>query len=355
MSPPAAGISGILSIDLSALRRNYRAMAALTEGARVAGVVKANGYGLGATIVSRALYGEGCRWFFVAHLDEALDLRPELPADAVLFVLNGLQPGQDADAAGNGIVPVINSAGQLARWAQAAAAMGCPLPAALQIDTGMSRLGLSLDELDGIELPPMIDIKLVMSHLASADEADNGQSEAQLAAFERLTARFAGVPASIANSAGALRHPSFHKTCIRAGIALYGAAPSEPVVRLDVAVIQTRTVPAGTAIGYGGSFIASGPMRLATLAAGYADGLPRALSNCGAAFFGGVKLPIVGRVSMDSVMIDIGGLASSALREGDFVQLIGPDQSLEDLAMAAGTIPYEILTRLGSRYHRVLL
>lgn len=351
--PP--GISGVLSINLSALRRNYRAMAALAPGATIAGVVKANGYGLGAEAVALALSREGCRQFFVAHLDEAIALKTCLPPDATIFVLNGLQPGSEGAAAAGGIVPVINSVGQLARWAQVATASGRILPAALQIDTGMARLGLAPDDLDGLELPPQVDIGLVLSHLASADEPGNGQSEAQLAVFERVTARFAGIPVSLANSAGALRHARFHKTVIRAGIALYGMAPSERVVGLDIAVIQTRAVPAGTAIGYGGSFVAPQAMRLATLAAGYADGLPRALSNCGAVFFEGERLPIVGRVSMDSVMVDIGRLGPGALVEGSLVQLIGPDQSLEAVALAANTIPYEILTRLGSRYHRVLL
>ncbi|WKL58663.1 alanine racemase [Asticcacaulis sp. ZE23SCel15] len=295
----------------------------------------------------------------LAH--EAFDLRPHLPADARLYVLNGLPPGAEGPCAEQDIIPVLNDTDQVARWADQAQTLNRTLPCALQIDTGMSRLGLSPEELNAfVAKPPSgLDIRLLMSHLACADEPDNPANGYQLKAMQRAAERFPTVPVSFANSGGIFLGGPFQYNLIRPGIALYGGAPNtsppnpmKPVVRLDIAVIQTRTVPKDTHIGYGGTFVAEREMRLATLSAGYADGLPRALSNRGAAWFDGVRLPIVGRVSMDSIIVDISALEPDALQAGSFVELIGPHQSIDDLARDAGTISYEILTQLGSRYFR---
>ncbi|OYW75128.1 MAG: alanine racemase [Asticcacaulis sp. 32-58-5] len=311
--------------------------------------------------VTTALHAAGCRDFFVALTHEAFELRPHLPADARLYILNGLPPGAEATCAAQDIIPVLNSAGHIARWAEQARAEGRALPCALQVDTGMSRLGLSPDELDAFVAnpPPGLDIRLIMSHLACADEPDNPANGYQLKAMQRAVGRFPQVPVSFANSGGIFLNAAYHHDLIRPGIALYGGAPHEgqsnpmtPVVRLDIAVTQTRTVPAGAHIGYGGTFVAEREMRLATLSAGYADGLPRSLSNRGAAWFNGVRLPIVGRVSMDSIIVDISDLPPNTLTPGSFVELIGPHQSIDDLARDAGTIAYEILTQLGPRYFR---
>ncbi|CUW99370.1 Alanine racemase, catabolic [Agrobacterium fabacearum S56] len=359
----AGGASGHLTIDLGALRDNYLALAAMAPTSQTAAVVKADAYGLGADIVSQVLFEAGCRNFFVAHIDEALALRLRLSAEARIFVLNGLQPGNETSCAAMAVTPVLNSLEQIAQWAAHAKNLGKTLPAAVQIDTGMCRLGLSPEELEVLASRPQlldgIDIALVMSHLACADEPDHLSNAAQLSVMRKAAVAFPDVSVCFSNSGGIFLGNDYHNSLLRPGIALYGGAPSvtrpnpmKPVVRLDVAVIQTRDVPAGSLVGYGGSFEAAGPTRLATIAAGYADGLPRSLSNRGAAWYNGVRLPIAGRVSMDSIILDISALPLGTLTQGSFVQMIGPDQTLEDIAEDAGTIAYEILTGLGRRYRR---
>ncbi|MGV2111458.1 alanine racemase [Agrobacterium salinitolerans] len=359
----AGGASGQLTIDLGALRDNYLSLAALAPASQTAAVVKADAYGLGADIVSQTLFEAGCRNFFVAHIDEALALRIRLSAEAQIFVLNGLQPGNETSCAAMAITPVLNSLEQIAQWSGHARKLGKTLTAAVQIDTGMCRLGLSPGELEILSAEPQlldgIEIAFVMSHLACADEPDHASNAAQLAVMRKAATAFPETPVCFSNSGGIFLGIDYHNALLRPGIALYGGAPSaanpnpmKPVVRLDLAVIQTRTVPAGSLVGYGGSFTASGPTRLATIAAGYADGLPRSLSNRGAAWYNGVRLPIAGRVSMDSIILDISALPEGALTQGSLVQMIGPDQTLEDIAEDAGTIAYEILTGLGRRYRR---
>ncbi|MFC0216949.1 alanine racemase [Pseudochelatococcus lubricantis] len=354
---------GVLTIDLDALARNYRALRARLEGGATGAVVKADAYGLGAQRVAPVLYDAGCRDFFVAHLGEALKLRPVLGHDARLFVLNGLLPGAEGLCADAGIVPVLNSLEQAANWAATARERGRELPAVLQFDTGMSRLGLSGGEVQALAADPAllagVRLAYLMSHLACADEPGNLQNADQLAVLHRCAALFPDVPLCFANSGGIFLGAGYHGALARPGIALYGGVPApgadnplSPVVRLDVRVIQTRTVPAGARVGYGGTHITAGETRLATIAAGYADGIFRHLSNRGAVYFGGVRLPIAGRVSMDSITVDISALPPGTLRLGSLVEVIGPHQTLEDIAGAAGTISYEILTSLGRRYHR---
>lgn len=357
------GASGYLTIDLGALRRNYAKLSSTLAPSRAAAVVKADAYGLGASEVSRALYAQGCRHFFVAHFIEAVRLRPHLPKDVQVFVLNGLQPGNEIACAEGGLIPVINSLEQLRRWAAAAKTVKSTLPAVLQFDTGMSRLGIPLEERTELAASLRehgnVEILFIMSHLASADELDGEQNNEQLAEMTRIADEFAGFDVCFANSGGIFLGDAFHGVLARPGIALYGGAPTsgvenpmEPVVRLDVAVIQTRTVPAGARIGYGGAHVATKETRLATIAAGYADGLPRSLSDRGAVYYGDVRLPIVGRVSMDSIIVDISALPEGTLKLGSLVEVLGPHQTLEDVARDAGTISYEILTGLGTRYHR---
>ena len=359
----AGGASGHLTIDLGALRDNYLTLAGMAPASQTAAVVKADAYGLGADVVSQTLFEAGCRNFFVAHIDEALALRLRLSAEARIFVLNGLQPGNETSCAAMAITPVLNSLEQIAQWSAHARELGKTLTAAVQIDTGMCRLGLSPEELEILSAQPQlldgIEIAFVMSHLACADEPDHVSNAAQLAVMRKAATAFPETPVCFSNSGGIFLGNDYHNALLRPGIALYGGAPSaagpnpmKPVVRLDVAVIQTRTVPAGSLVGYGGSFTASVPTRLATIAAGYADGLPRSLSNRGAAWYNGVRLPIAGRISMDSIILDISALPEGALTQGSLVQMIGPDQTLEDIANDAGTIAYEILTGLGRRYRR---
>ena len=358
----AAGAGGYLTINLNALTENYRQLSARAENAVTGAVVKADAYGLGVIPVSSALYAAGCRHFFVAHAREAFDLRPRLAADAALYVLNGLTEGCEIACADQDIIPVLNSPHQIARWAELAKARGMRLPAIVQFDTGMARLGLSPDETSALIATPEIlatlDVKFVMSHLACADTPENTANTAQMAHMREVNALFPGVPITFANSGGIFMGDGFLQALTRPGIALYGGAPNNtaanpmrPVVSLHVAVIQTRTVPAGTKIGYGGTYTAEREMKLATIGAGYADGLPRSLSNRGAAWFGDIRLSIVGRISMDSLMLDITALPHD-LPAGSFVELIGPHQSIDAIATDAGTISYEILTALGRRFYR---
>lgn len=354
---------GDLTIDLKALCRNYDKLSSIVAPARTAAVVKADAYGLGANEVSKALYGRGCRHFFVAHFIEALRLRPQLPRDASIFVLNGLLPNNEIACAESGIIPVINSLDQLRQWSGTARSLRRKLPAVLQFDTGMSRLGIPTEDRSAVaaylETCSDIDILFIMSHLASADDGNSDQNTDQLAQMRRVAEEFPGYYISFANSGGIFLGGDFHGVLARPGIALYGGAPTggvtnpmEPVVRLDVAVVQTRTVPGGARVGYGGVHVTRAQTRLATISAGYADGLPRSLSARGAVYFGGVRLPIVGRVSMDSTTIDISALPEDALSFGSLVEVLGDHQTLEDLARDAGLISYEILTSLGHRFHR---
>lgn len=359
-APAAGSAGGVLTVDLGAIARNYRALVAQAGGAAVAGVVKADAYGLGMTRVAPVLLEAGCRTFFVAHLSEALALRPILSDGIEIFVLNGLLPGDERLCAETGIRPVLNSLDQAEAWSALGIGLGRPLPAAIQVDSGMSRLGLAPAEVEALVAAPErlrgVDTVLVMSHLACGDEPEHPANAAQLAAFRALSDRLPRARRSLANSAGLFLGDAFRFDLARPGIALYGGAPTggrpnpmAPVVRLDARVIQLREVPAGAGIGYGFTAVAERPMRLATLSVGYADGWLRSASNRGAVFHAGHRLPIVGRVSMDSIIVDAG---NAPIRAGDLVELIGPQASLDAAAATAGTISYEILTSLGSRYER---
>lgn len=357
------GWPGYLTIDLSALRRNYRRIANTVTPVRAAAVVKADAYGLGALHVTKALLEEGCRDFFVAQYCEAVELVEVLRQDTNLYVLNGLQPGSESDCAARGIIPVLNSLEQVARWGSVAALSKQRLPAVLQFDTGMSRLGMSVEEAEALaadsRLLANLDIRYVMSHLACADEAEHAQNDAQAKVMARIADIFPGVPVSFGNSGGSFLGEQFRGDLVRPGIALYGGQPTdilphpmEPVVRIEGAVIQTRLIPAGVSVGYSATYRADSERRLATVSLGYADGILRALSSRGAFVYDGVRLPIIGRVSMDSSIIDITDLPEGTLRLGAKVEFVGPNQSLEDVAEQAGTISWEVLTSIGHRYHR---
>ncbi|CDX25353.1 Alanine racemase, catabolic [Mesorhizobium sp. ORS 3324] len=357
VSEAAAG--AILTIDLGAIRENYRRLKARLAGVRCAGVLKADGYGLGAAQVASALIKEGCDIFFVALLGEGIALRRALGAGPDIFVLNGLPPGSESEAVAAGLHPVVNSAAQLKAWHESARAAGRKLPAAIQVDSGMSRLGMPPAEVEALTKDAFdgVDIRLVMSHLACADEPANPANEAQRLAFERLRGMLPKAPASLANSSGIFLGSSYHYDLARPGAALYGINPTPgetnpmlPVVRLQAKVAQTRSVEEGAGIGYGHTYRARGPLRLATISLGYADGWHRRAAS--AAWFEGVRLPFVGRVSMDSIILDISALPAGRLGEGNLVELIGPSQTVDDAAGHAGTIGYEILTSLGARFHR---
>jgi alanine racemase len=353
----AAATGAVLTIDLGAIAANWRALAARVSPAQCASVVKADAYGLGADRVVPALLAAGCRHFFVAHLDEARALLPVLAAEsggdgARLYVLHGPMPGTAGAFARAGIVPVLNSAAQIAEWR----ALTDRPPAVIQIDTGMSRLGLPPEDVPSGD--PGFPLAFAMSHLACADAPDHPANAAQLAAFARL--RPAGTKASLAASSGIFLGRDYHFDIVRPGAALYGVAPvpgtanpMRPVVRLQARVIQTRTIPPGSAVGYGHTWRAAGTARIATVAVGYADGFLRSASGRGQAWLGGLALPFVGRVSMDSITLDATAAPAGALAPGGTVDLIGPHWTVDDAAAAAGTIGYEVLTALGRRYERI--
>ncbi|WP_337187496.1 alanine racemase [Phenylobacterium sp.] len=347
-----------MTIDLAAVGANYRTIRAHAAPARVAAVVKADAYGLGVGPVAKALVRAGCRDFFVADLTEASDLRGRLGGDCDIYVLNGLWAGSEAAAAAAGLTPVLNSLAQLDRWAGLGRAVGRALPAVLQLDTGMSRLGLEPVDVAALVRSPGrldgLDMRYLMSHMACADVGDDAVNARQRAQFESLAAQLPPWPRSLANSAAALTDQLARGDLVRSGLAIYGAVPGpglRPVVGLSARVIQVRTVTPGTGVGYGLTYQARRTEHIATVGVGYADGWPRALSNRGAAYLGEVRLPIVGQVSMDSMMIDATELGDR-LQAGDAVELIGPNQTLAQAAALADTIPYELLTRLGRRYAR---
>jgi alanine racemase len=361
-SMPCEASGGVLSIDLSALEHNYRHLSVLVGSSRCAGVVKADAYGLGAEIVAKVLLKAGCRTFFVAQLNEATAIRASLPDNVDLCVLNGVAPGTESLCAAAGITPVCNSLDQLVAWSRTAREMNMRLATIIQIDSGMSRLGMSPAEVERLSASPELlvplDLQLVMSHLACGDDPDHPANAAQRAAFDRLRAKLPPAPASLANSAGIFLGHAFHYDLCRPGAAVYGldvgprAHGIRPVVAVKARVAQIRDIQAGAHVGYGYSFAAERPMRLATLMVGYADGWSRQFSGKGQAWCDDVALPIVGRVSMDSCSIDISALPEGRLKPGDFVELLGAHQTADAAASSIGTIGYEMLTQLGRRYHR---
>ncbi|MFC3207027.1 alanine racemase [Aquamicrobium soli] len=356
-----AAAGAVLTIDLDAVRENYRRLKARLGSGACAGVVKADGYGLGATEIATALRKEGCDTFFVAHVEEGVRLRAVLGNRPAIYILNGLPPGAEKEAVAAGLSAVINGSEQLDAWREAARRSGRKLPTAIQVDSGMARLGLSAAEVEAVAASADafdgLDIRLVMSHLACADEPAHPANRAQLAEFERLRAMLPAAPASLANSSGIFLGPAYHFDLARPGAALYGINPTPgsknpmlPVVRLEAKVIQTRTLAAGAGIGYGHTVVTEGPVETATISLGYADGWRR--RAMAAAHFEGVSLPFIGRVSMDSIILDISALPAGRLKVGDFVQMIGPAQTLDQVAGLTETIGYEILTSLGHRFHR---
>lgn len=351
----------ILTIDLDAIRGNYRLLSKAAAPARAAAVVKADAYGLGVAKVAPALMAEGCRTFFVALASEGLELRDLLGPEPEIHVLNGLPPSAERATAQAGVIPVLNSQPQLTAWRDAARLFGRRLPASLHVDTGMSRLGVSIEEARQIAADPSamngIDLVLILGHLACAEDAGNPANAAQLARFEAVRALFPGVRASLANSSGIFLGSRYRFDMVRPGAALFGVNPTPGqrnpmagVVQLEAKVVQTRRLQPGDTVGYGQSFRAERVVEVTTISVGYGDGWPR--TAAAAAFFQATRLPFLGRVSMDSIVIDISGLPQGALKPGALVELIGEHQTVDDVGAAGGTIGYEVLTRLGRRPFR---
>jgi alanine racemase len=358
---------GILRIDLGAVVANWRLLKGkLANGASCAAVVKADAYGLGMAEVAPALYRAGCRVFFVALAEEALALRALLP-DAEIHVFSGATESNLGDLLRHRIIPVLNSLGQIAVATARAKASGLPLAADIHIDTGMNRLGLEERELAALAADPGLlaglDIRLVMSHLACADELGHPMSAQQLAAFRAARARIpalAAARASFANSAGIFLGADYQFDLARPGAALYGLKPqnSSPnpmaqVVRLQGKILQVRDVDTPMTVGYGAAHRVTGKARIATVGVGYADGYRQSLTNRGHAYLGDLRVPVVGRVSMDLIALDVSQAPAALAVPGALVDLIGPQHDADALASEAQTIGYEILTGLGRRFHRV--
>ena len=367
--PPAAEAGGILTVDLAALVDNWNTLSREATPSECAAVVKADGYGCGLEPVGKALAHAGCKTFFVADLAEARRLRAVVPEHPI-YVLNGLLPLTGPAFAEINARPVIGSLVELAEWDAFCAGQGWRGGAALHVDTGMNRLGISADEAAAVA--PRIragnhGITLLMSHLACAEVPDHPLNAKQIALFREVRMLYRGITGSLANSSGIFLGGSAHCDMVRPGAALYGvnprpgrANPMRPVIRLQGHIMQVRKVARGETVGYDAVWTARHPARIAVVAVGYADGLPRVLSASdqepGAdAIVAGVRCPFAGRISMDLLAIDISALPDGAARRGDLVTLIGDGITVDAVANLAGTIGYEILTSLGRRYHREYL
>jgi alanine racemase len=329
-----------LTIDLAALARNFRQLRKASGRASCGAAVKANAYGLGVTSVVRALLKEDCESFFVASLAEALAVRA-IAGSAEIILLHGLGAADIPAAKTMAILPTINTPSQAQDWQAAGGG-----PCAVMVDTGINRLGLGLDQLEAAQ---SLDIHLLMSHLACADTPDHRLNAEQLARFRTLP--LAARRWSLANSCGIALGPDYHFDLTRPGIGLYGGLPgSEEVVRIEAQILQRRLIHAGESVGYGASWTARADTHVATIGLGYADGYLRAFSNIGIAYAGDAPLPVIGRVSMDLITLDVS--AAPDLQPGDWVELLGPHMPLTNASHLSGMSEYELLTSLGPRYER---
>lgn len=359
-----------LTVDLTALAENWVELSKRSGRARTGAVVKADAYGLGIEDCGLTLYEAGARDFFVAAASEGATLRAYAP-DARIFVLSGIWPGQERLFLENDLVPVLASEEQMTHWMSVIAEVGA-YPCAVQVDTGFNRLGLSFDDAmalaQDVSRPTSFDPVLVLSHLHTADAADAETTRNQLDLFQQVSAAFEGVESSLSASAGIFLGPRYHFDLTRPGIALYGGKaslamdrPLRTVATAEARIVQIRDAKAGETVSYGGTHRLLRDSRLAVASVGYADGYMRSLSGSGvplrngtaggaAAAFDGYKLPVLGRITMDLTVFDATDLPSGALRTGDYVELVGPNMPLDDVAEAGGTIGYELLTGFGLRY-----
>jgi alanine racemase len=361
-----SGLGGQLSIDLGALARNWRALDKVSAGSLTAAVVKADAYGAGITMASRALYAAGARFFFVATPDEGMAVRAAVP-QAHIFILNGLYPGAANLYIRQNLMPVLASVAMLEEWLAKCLERNEAYPAALHFDTGLNRFGFRLNEasivrdrVQALGYAP----QMVMSHLACADQPNHEKNRTQLALFGSVMNLFPGIPASLSNSAGLMTGRDYHFQMVRPGIALYGGRavtgrknPMAPVVTLHVPILQVKEARTGESVGYGASYSLSRDSRLAILGHGYADGFFRSLSGTntrpgGKVVIRGRVCPVIGRVSMDQVTVDITELGADLPNPGEAAEILGAVIGVDDQADAAGTIGYEVLTSLKGRYNR---
>ncbi|MCG7393975.1 alanine racemase [Microvirga sp. ACRRW] len=361
---------GLLHIDLAALQRNWRTLRDNAGGAEASAVVKADAYGTGIEQAVPALHQAGCRTFFVAHMSEAIRVRAAA-SDATIYVLNGLFPGTCPVYVEHNLRPVLGSFEEIEEWASFCRSQGQKREAAIHVDTGMNRLGLTVEQ--GLKLKDRNDLKdfetaLLMSHFVSAEESDNPLNIRQIESFNAVRETLPGVRASLANSSGIFLKEKPHFDLVRPGYALYGGNPTpdrdnpmSAVVGLEARIVQLRWVEEDDTVGYNGRWLALGRRRIATLSIGYADGYPRSASArgksgeellAGTAFVAGRPCPFAGNVSMDLIAIDVTDIPESEIKRGDTVTMIGGSLTIDEVGRRAGTIGYEILTSLGRRYAR---
>jgi alanine racemase len=349
------------------LQANWRLLGQKALPVECAAVVKADGYGCGIDQVSAALAKAGCKTFFVADLAEARRVRAVAP-EVVIYVLDGALPGSGPAFVDVAARPVIGSLVELAEWDRFVAEANWHGGAAIHVDTGMNRLGMGAEEV--VALAPRMQkenhgFTLLMSHLACAETPGHPLNEQQIKLFREIRVQFRGLPASLANSSGIFLGEAAHCDIVRPGVALYGVNPTPgkpnpmlPVVTLQGRIIQVRHVAKGETVGYGGAWAAKRPSRIAVVAVGYADGYPRAASASdsapgGEVIVAGKRCQLAGRISMDLMAIDVTDLLEGDARRGEYATLIGGDIGVDDVAAFGNTIGYEVLTRLGRRYHRV--
>lgn len=354
--------SATLHIDLGALARNWQRLDRMSGRATTSAVLKANAYGIGIEQAAPALWKAGCRDFFVAHPDEGLRLRASLP-QARIFVLNGLPARAVRDFREARLVPVLNDPGQIENWQALARAEGTPVPAAIHIDTGMTRLGLLGADVERLKSEPGrfegLAVALWLTHPACADLPDHPMNAEQLAAFRSALDGLPPGPSSAANSAAIFLGPDWHLDMVRPGVALYGSSPAplkgEPmaeVVRLEADILQISRIRRSRNVGYGATQSITTGSRIATCGVGYADGYVRSLSNSGYGILCGRRVPLVGRVSMDLITFDISDVPEHEIGPDSRIVLMGGGVNIDELAALGGTIAYELLTGLGSRYAR---
>lgn len=370
MPESVARATGTITVDLGRIAANWRALAEKVAPARCAAVVKADAYGLGAERVIAALVRSGCTAFFIATPGEAETARRVAP-DADIYALDGLVGNAAAAFAHLAVKPVLSTLDDVVAWSALCRARGERLPAAFHIDTGLHRLGLPVRDVRRLVAEPSmmagIELDLVMSHLASADNPRDPKNREQLLTFETLSALFPGVQRSLAASDGLMLGPPYHFDMVRPGYALYGGqasqvapAPVQAAVSVAARILAVADVAPGETVGYSATWRAKRPSRIATIAAGYADGVPRNASAPdgrpgGHVLISGHLAPIVGRISMDLITVDVTDLPEGAAMPGEFAKLIAEDLTIEDAGFSAGTIGYEILTRLGHRFTRLYL
>ncbi len=348
--PPPAGAE--LTVDTGRIVANWRTVAA-TAGVPAAAVVKADGYGLGAAPVAAALAAAGCRLFFVATLGEAVALRQSLPGPEIA-VLGGLVAGAEPHLLAHRLTPVLNQRAEFARWRDA----GDGRPAILHVDTGLNRLGLPMAELDAAAEAGLA-WRAVISHMVAAEDPAHPMNATQLMRFRAVTARLPGVPASLAASSGSFLGPDYAFDFVRPGAALYGVNPQpgrpNPLLcplRLDARILQVRELAAGDSVGYGATFVARRPSRIATIPVGYADGFLRAGSSRAVLYLSGHPVPVVGRVSMDLITLDVTDLPPGLAVPGAAVEILGPARPPDQAGPELGSMAYEVLTSLGRRFPR---